>query len=672
MPFSLHNVLSEKLSIMRTLTSFLLVCAVIGTSVNNADAKNYTSKAERPAASDHTWWGYDYNFNLDENRQLTGTNTFSKVYNTSPTKWHNTGYYGEGVSMFTGSETLTITVLPGESNYKYTIDTELTEWSWDTHQLKWVKRRDLPTNGVRTFMVKDGMLNGPFEIPVAASPFGVHYLKGNAVNGVIPNGAGISWKVFDYSTNAPVTNTHIKSVGDTVRLNVETYMADVLKEELTGQYGSDENDTWVRLRFPVVGDNHDLLAMIGSQAGVGSALESYSIITLPEVFYDAYVDPYAPVTSILPNGHTLITTKQHNQQVHTLETWEENGYSYSKEYNGSEQPTIGIKNADGKKFIHLIDKDCEEKGFFNKGCYFIIYLDKKEGRSRLNLEIDWTPFEAEGYYIISNMEGKKYAVIEEDSNRPSFYNLVIPSTYTKRDTEHRIFKEEAANGNETYSVDYTAALSEQAKDFLKFISHPYIKNKYGPAYEITQITMDSSGNVIFVRPEKEVWESPEQYKSKLNRHNWLARMLSMSKKPDNPLVETADLIDMELNIPDYDIEKIDAKVVGKRTSRLLKKLESLLNEKINQRAEIKIGPDGKSYQDLWPNSVKRVFLKDNRRADFKKAWVSRIVKDGTKVTVFITTVTDKGRETVTEMKLQDNVPIDEYSTVWIHTAKFTK
>lgn len=657
---------------MRTLTSILLVFALIGISVNRADAKNYTSKAERPSASDHTWWGYDYNFNLDENRQLTGSNTFSKVYNTAPTKWHNTGYYGEGISMFTGSETLTITVLPGDFNYTYTINTEVTEWLWDTHQLKWVKRRDLPTNGIRTFTIKDGMLYGPFEFPIAASPFGVHYLKGNAVDGVIPNGDALSWKIFDYSTNVPVTDTRIKSVGDTVRINVETYMADVLKEELTGQYGSDENGTWVKLRFPVVGDNHDLLAMIGSRAGVGSALEPYALITLPDVFYDAYVDPYVPVTSILPNGHTLITTKQHNQQVHTLETWEENGFSYSKEYDGSEQPAIGIKNEDGKKFIHLIDKDCEEKGFFNNGSYFLTYLTKNEGLSRRKYEIDWTPFEAEGYYIISDSEGKKYAVIEEDSNRPSLCNLVIPSSYTKQDTEHRIFKEETADGNRTYSIGYTAALSEQAKEFLKFISHPYIKDKYGPTYGITQITMDSSGNVIFVRPEKEVWETPEQYKSKLDRHNWLARMLSMSKKPDNPLIETANLIGMELNIPDYDTEKIDAKVVGKRTSRLLKKLESLLSEKVNQRAETKIGLDGKPYQDLWPNSVKRAFLKDNRWADFKKVWVSRIVKDGTKVTVYVTTVTDEGRETVTEMTLQDNVPIDEYSTVWIHTAKFTK
>lgn len=149
-------------------------------------------------------------------------------------------------------------------------------------------------------------------------------------------------------------------------------------------------------------------------------------------------------------------------------------------------------------------------------------------------------------------------------------------------------------------------------------------------------------------------------------------MLALSKKSDNPLTETAALIGMELDVPDYDVEKVETKVVGKRTTRLLKKLISLLNQKVNQKGATKIGPDGRPYQDIWPNSVKRAFLKDNRWNDFKKAWVSRIAKNGNSVTVWITTINDNGIENVTEMKLQDNVPVDEHSSIWIHTAQLAK
>lgn len=149
-------------------------------------------------------------------------------------------------------------------------------------------------------------------------------------------------------------------------------------------------------------------------------------------------------------------------------------------------------------------------------------------------------------------------------------------------------------------------------------------------------------------------------------------MLALSKKSDNPLTEVAAQIGMELDVPDYDVEKIEAKVIGKRTTRLLKKLESLLNQKINKKGATKIGSDGRPYQDIWPNSVKRAFLKDNRWNDFKKAWVSRIAKNGNSVTVWITTINDNGVEKVSEMRLQDNVPIDEHSIIWIHTAQLAK
>lgn len=52
---------------MRKLSSMLLALTFVIISGMYADAKNYTRKAERPGASDHTWSGCDYDFNIDEN-----------------------------------------------------------------------------------------------------------------------------------------------------------------------------------------------------------------------------------------------------------------------------------------------------------------------------------------------------------------------------------------------------------------------------------------------------------------------------------------------------------------------------------------------------------------------------------------------------------------------------
>ena len=671
---------------MRTIITLFLALAIMSVG-SNVNAKNYTHKDARPSASDHTWSGYDYDFNIGEDGYLSGTNTFSIVYNSAPTKWKNSGYYGEGIRMYTGHETLTITVLPGEKNYKYVLSTDVVEWQWDTHLLKWMKRRSMPTNGTRTFIVKNWMLSGSFEVPTIAAATGVNFMCGNSVDGVIPDKSSLYWKVYDYSQNAPQTGLTLQSEGDSIKIDVIKYLEEVEKRDISGNNGlgrfeMSQFGPCIELAFPYIKGQYvnnilDAVASKASDPAVSKCLKKYTFIQLPDLYYDNYIDPYAPVTTNLPNGHKLVKTLQPNQSVFTLETWEEDGYCYSIKYEGiANPPTIGTKTVDGKKFIHVIRTDrydnYEEKGFYNNGKYYLTYIDRKERNNPIKYEIDWTPYETDGYCIILDFEGKKYAVSKEDSERHTYYSLSIPSSYTNKELEYYIFKEEAKDGTITVSANNAPLLSSQAKEFIRFASHPYIQEKYKPAYKILKVTMDSDGKVILVRPNREDWQTPEYYNSLLTRFNWEAKMLALSKKSDNPLTEVAAQIGMELDVPDYDVEKIEAKVIGKRTTRLLKKLESLLNQKINKKGATKIGSDGRPYQDIWPNSVKRAFLKDNRWNDFKKAWVSRIAKNGNSVTVWITTINDNGVEKVSEMRLQDNVPIDEHSIIWIHTAQLAK
>lgn len=645
---------------MKTILKLLITLSLAINTGIDANSKNYSHKATRPSASDHTWSGYDYDFNMDENGSLSGTNTFSRVYNTTPPKWHNQGYYGEGLRMYTGYETLIITILPGDRNYKYTLTTSVVEWQWDTHQLKWVKRRNMPTNGTRSFTVKGCILSGQFEVPTISSASGVNFVCGNSVDGIIPDNGTLSWKIYNYSDSNPKEGMTIKSEGDSIRINAVTYLEDVKKIDLSGNYhglgrfGQDKFGVYVKLAFPFIKGLYedDILGAVASLTGMHK-LEKYSLITLPDLYNDNYIDPYEPVTTILDNGHKLVSTLQPNGvSVNTVESWEEDGYSYTKITESSiEKPTIGKKIVDGKTYIHVIsinkyDK-YEERGFFDKGRYFLTSINTKEYGNPVIYEIDWSPFNSEGYYIISDSEGKMYAVEQKDSIGHTYSYTSVPSYYQNKNFESHIFKTVSNDNITTVSSSNVDALSDQAKEFIRFATHPYIKRNYN--YSVGSISMDSEGNVVDG-----------------------GKMFELSKKPNNPLNEIASLIDMELDIPDYDVEKIDAKVIGKKTTRLLKKLTSFLNQKLNQKAPTKIGADGRPYLDIWPNSVKRAFLKDNRWADFKKAWVSRVLKNGRSMTVWITTVNDKGIEKITAMRLQDNVPVDEYSTVWIHTAKLSK
>ena len=641
---------------MKNILHPLLLLILILSGVN-LEAKNYTHKAERPSTSDHTWYGYDWDFNLDENGMLTGTNTFSKVYNTVPPRWHNTTHWGEGIKMYTGHETLTIAVLPGDDNWKYTITTSVVEWTWDTHILKWVKRCDMPTNGTRTFTIKNGILEGKFEIPVVAGILGVNFLCGTSTNGVIKNGEKLLWKIYDYSNSSPINGLEITSEGDSIHLDLSTYMEDVEKRTSSrglGTYGTDETGTYVELVFPYTKGKYenDILITAADYTGVGMyALKNYSEITLPEVYYDKYTSPYAPVTEILSNGHKRITTLQPDQHRYYVETWSENGYNYEYKYEGIEDtPTVGTKVVNDTTFIHAYTKSFEERGFKIKGQYYMTYV--KENKKLT--EIDWSNFKENGFGTFTFNGNKYWFTLNPDKDKPYFMQWEINSPYQNEATNTFIIKEQDADGNTTVSSAYTAELSIQAKKFIDFVNHPYIKKEYPSKYTISQVTMTPDGRLFT--------NSKPQYTDK-GYLEYCNNMRSLCNGPQNPIIEMQNIIGMELDIPDYDVVKFDAKVIGKRTAKLIKELPKWLNVPLHD-GSMKLNAKGIPYQDIWPNGVKRAFLKDNRFNDFKKATVTRLVKHGKTITIYVTTLDKKGKEKVTTLILEDNLPMDEYNDVW--------
>lgn len=52
--------------------------------------------------------------------------------------------------------------------------------------------------------------------------------------------------------------------------------------------------------------------------------------------------------------------------------------------------------------------------------------------------------------------------------------------------------------------------------------------------------------------------------------------------------------------------------------------------------------------------------------------MSRIVKQGENMTVYVTIEKENGQKKVIEMKLQNNIPIDTYAKVWRIVAEETK
>lgn len=676
---------------------YIMALLIFGVASVTANARTYSHKAARPAASDHRWFGYDYTFNIDdESGMLTGLNTFSLVYNTAPPRWKNSGYYGEGIRMLTGRETLAIKVLPGDFNYIYTLTSNVVEWQWDTHTGKWVKRRAMPYNGTRSFAIKDGVLEGSFDIPVSANLFAVRYLCGVSKNGIVPQGSRIEWEYLDLDINnnrRTKSNWAVVPDGDSIRLNIENYITDVLKNsDMNSLYldgASDENGTFVKMKFPISQSwndyptqYHDILSHCASLAGIGSsALDMYSQITLPDVYYDKYVSKYAPVTTILDNGHKKVSTLQADGSTDYVESWEENGYLYEKtKKSGKEYPVIGKKETDGKMFIHVINDNpydkYEEKGFIDDGEYFMTYLKTKEFHSPIEYRIDWTPYKSEGYYTITDSDGKKYATVQEDAARHTYTAISISSSYFNKNYENYIFKEESKDGIVTVSASNTMALSPQANDFVRFVRHPYVRDKYKTKYHISTVSMNEDGNVVIISPKEYERREPDKYGDRIGYYNWEKDMLNKSRSINNPLNKLAALIDMELDIPDYDTSKPEAKVVGKRTAKLLKKLCSMLKEKNHKGDGVtKLDSNGIQYQDyenIWPNKAKKIVTEENRWTEYKKVSVERISKKGNKVTVVINLLTEDDNTDTVTMQLENNIPVDKYVWVWESVALSVK
>ncbi|MDE6271881.1 MAG: hypothetical protein K2M31_02610 [Muribaculaceae bacterium] len=623
-----------------------------------SEAKNYTRKAVRPAASDNTWSDYDYNFNLDDNGNLTGTNTFTKVYNSAPTKGINSSWR----KMYTGYETLVISVLPGNRNYKYTMINNVTEWEWDSHLLKWVKSRVMPTNGTRSFTIKNGKLNGPFEIPVVASYFGINFICGNASDGIIPDGSTFRWKDYDYTKSAPRYPMEIKSDGDSTLINVVTYLEDVMHRNLDGpsglgKFGESESGYYIVLDFPFIrnlGGDIPLLTHVESLSGIGLyKLERYTHIPLPDVYCNSYINPYDPVTKTLPNGHTLISTRQRDGSIHTKEIWEENGYSYYQKYDGAYHPAIGNRQVGDTLFLHyknLNGKNSsdEEQGYILNKKYYLKTL-KDNGR---NYTVDYSHAQSDGYIVIADGYTQRYAYCDNKENRPALTTYKLNSNADK--TEYAVFKEIDSNGVIRLPASLTEEMQGEALAFINFINHPYIKRLYPTKFSLKEISMNSSG--IVTGWEGDWGKRTIPYNEKKQFLDYYRKMLGLTRSPDNPLKKLQSSIGMELDIPDYDYrvtKKIDNKIVGKRTAKLLNELPKYLNKKLG------------TGKDTWPNGIKKSFLKGKTTDDIKDARISRIVKNGNEIDVYVTStllLSDTENETV--LKLKDNLPIDEYIDVW--------
>lgn len=658
--------------------SIILGCAL------SISAKNYTSKAPRPTASDHTWSGYDYNFNLDEGGMLTGKNTFSKVYNTTPPRWFNDSHWGYRKICTTGSETLTITVLPGDFNYIYTLTSNITMWDWDDHNLKWVKRNNQPFNGTRTFKVKDGKVEGSFEFPVSHDAFmDVWMIYGNSTKGIIPDGGKIGGKYYDSQKSTPqIMDNAIIRDGDSIRISAGMYINDVLKiETLAGEKRKeDENGTSVFMAFPVT--DSDILGMCGRDAGVGQALEMYAWIGLPDVIYDKYMDPYAPVETILPNGHRQVATLNPNGSKEIMEYWENDGYKYQQNVTtGTKQPIRGEKVSNDTTYIHVIDKyqGFDEKGFKVGGKYRMTYKRDKDDE----VTIEWNNYKNDGYYIIHHDGNKYFALDNSDASRHTFSKRSFRSHLSKAEYGVNTIKIVGSDGSVTVAVSNVEMLTDEANRYLSRTNHPYYVNSFKQRYpEEAKGFNPPAIKIIQIGQDGKVKSSISNYSEELNKRKGRDRMKyeeqyklwrnfkqEINRSGKDPLTELASLIAMELSVPDYDVTKVESKTVGQRTAKLLKKLCDMLKQKNDSKADIKIDNRGQTYQNIFPNDAKRYFTHKNRYLNYKKVEIERVTKQGNTICVYVKTIDTKGKEQVKKLTLEDNVPMDEYTKVWEAVAR---
>lgn len=710
---------------MKHLLKLMIVLFSVECMGFQVSAKHYSHKATRPAASDHTWEGYDYDFNLDENGNLTGTNTFSLVYNTTPPRWYNDGYGLVNPKFtYTGSETLTITVKsPG--NRTYTFKTNVTEWEWDTHLLKWVKRRDMPYNGTRTVNIVDYCAEGSFEFPVAAGILDQWFVSGVGKNGMVPSGSKIVWELC--AGNEFTTSDYaVVSEGASEIINVETYIHDVLHQEsmpgvmTEGEHGN----TFMEFRFPISSQYHDILRFCSASEGkTYNELEPYKYIYLPNVYYDNYVNPYAPVYTIEPNGHKRVTTLQPNGSKHYVETWTENGYDYTLRKEGIEEPIIGIKEEEDKTFIHFIGTTQEEeRGYIKGNKYYMTSYNEKSVRDKYDkIEIDWTPLESDGYYVISDYDGNKYYTWDQVSDSTltfapfKFKSRYKPEIYFGG---NHIFKRVDKEGNVTVRANNKQELSPQAQLFIERSVNPIFIRKFKFNYGKDLITLAKSINekvynqswtynkeqdlinggfkfyssapieLITYQPDGRVKLPTNPYKiipkdymkdnmfeladnddyfngqtlsandtALLKRigENWGNYIMANNNKKFWD--EVANQIGMELNVPDYDLTKVNAKQTGKRTEKMLKELCKLLTAK-------------PASPDKWATTIAKVYGQDEEKpVQYKKAEISHIVKKGKEMWITISTTDINGNIKNATMHLKDNIPDDMYSTLWLPLAE---
>lgn len=706
---------------MKHLLKLLIVLFSVECMGFQVSAKHYSHKATRPAASDHKWEGYDYDFNLDENGRLMGTNTFSLVYNSAPPRWYNDGYGLVNPKFtYTGSETLTITVKsPG--NRTYTFKTNVTEWVWDTHLLKWVKRRDMPYNGTRTVNIVDYCAEGSFEFPVAADVLNQWFVSGIGKNGMVPSGSKIVWKLCE-DNKITVSKEAIVSEGNTEIINIETYIHDVLhRESMPGIMIEGSNDrTYMEFCFPISSQHHDILRFCSAAEGkTYNELEPYKYIYLPNVYYDNYVSPYAPVETIESNGHKRVTTLQPNGAKHYVETWTENGYEYTLREEGTREPIIGIKKEDDKTFIHFIGTaQQEEHGYIKGDKYYLTSYKEKSPRSIYDkVEIDWSPLESDGYYVISDYEGNKYYAWNQVSDTTlTFAPFEIKSRYKPEIYfgGNQIFKRVDKDGNTTVRANNKQELSPQAQLFIERSENPIFIRKfkfndgkdlialaksisekvnkqrwtysmeqdlinggfdfYSPA-TIELITYMTDGRVkLPTNPFKltpkdymkddlfEIAESEDYFNGMTLSANDAALVKRITENWGNYIKsnnnkkfwdEVASQIGMELNVPDYDMTKINSKQTGKRTEKILKELSKRLTEK----------PDN---PQKWVNRIAQVYGQDEEKpVQYKKAEISHIVKKGTEIWITVTTTSITGDIKNVTLHLKDNIPDDKYATLWL-------
>lgn len=296
-----------------------------------------------------------------------------------------------------------------------------------------------------------------------------------------------------------------------------------------------------------------------------------------------------------------------------------------------------------------------------------------------NISIDWEHLQTDGHYIIDDVDySKKYYCLESEKTDMTTFDHIVKSALTGVEYGKYVYKSVERNGLTFILASNKKLMIPQAINFIRndwnspallqlFKDNDKdIPANYKPR-NIYGVWLDDNGNVKSYAFEDRNMTGRQKYDYDEYDNKWI----EFRKANPTLLSDIANLISMELDIPDYDTTKPDAKIVGKRTAKLLKQLCSMLKEK-NHKAEMKLDSKGIPYQDIWPNNAKKAFTNGNRWINYKKVSVERVTKTGNKVTVLLNLLSDKGNEHTATMSLVDNIPMDKYASVWRSVASNTK